>query len=182
MLSKGVLKKAVLKKHVLSKNWLKAGWLISFGMASVIAVASALPAGYHKVSKTLSVSGYVHSKTQIEALKAEGVQVVISLLPDGEQTVLDEAEAVKQAGLSYVSIPVAGAADLTEANVRALDRALAEHVGEKVLVHCASGNRVGALLALRANWLLGASPEEAIAIGQAAGMTRLEAAVRELLR
>jgi uncharacterized protein (TIGR01244 family) len=158
------------------------GWMVSFGMTSAIAVASSLPAGYHAVSKTLAVSGYVHSQVQVDALKADGVQVVISLLPDGEQTVLDERAAVERTGLSYVSIPVASAADLTEANVLALDRALAEHSDEKVLVHCASGNRVGALLALRANWLHGASAEEALAIGQEAGMTRLEAPVRKLLR
>ena len=158
------------------------GWMVSFGMASAIAVASSLPAGYHAVSETLTVSGYVHSQAQVDALKADGVQVVISLLPDGEQTVLDERAAVEKAGLSYVWIPVASAADLTEANVLALDRALAEHADEKVLVHCASGNRVGALLALRANWLHGASAEEAIVIGQEAGMTRLEASVRKLLR
>lgn len=158
------------------------GWMVSFGMASAIAVASSLPAGYHAVSETMSVSGYVHSQAQVDALKADGVQVVISLVPDGEQAVLDESTAVQQAGLSYVSIPVASAADLTEANVSALDQALAKYADEKVLVHCGSGNRVGALLALRANWLHGVSADEAITIGREAGMTRLEAPVRALLR
>jgi hypothetical protein len=49
------------------------------------------------------------------------------------------------------------------------------------MVHCASGNRVGALLALRANRLEGASPEDALELGLDAGLTRLEPAVREAL-
>ncbi len=36
-------------------------------------------------------------------------------------------------------------------------------------------------MALRAHWLEGASAEEALELGRAAGMTRLEPAVREML-
>jgi protein tyrosine phosphatase (PTP) superfamily phosphohydrolase (DUF442 family) len=84
--------------------------------------------------------------------------------------------------MSYVRIPVAGAADLTRINVELLDTALrvAEPAG-RVLLHCVSGNRVGALLALRENWLYGASPEDALALGRAAGLTSLEPETRKLL-
>ena len=49
-----------------------------------------------------------------------------------------------------------------------------------MLVHCASGNRVGALIALSAADE-GVPVEEALARGRAAGMTSTEARVRELL-
>ena len=50
-----------------------------------------------------------------------------------------------------------------------------------MLLHCGSGNRVGALLALKAFWLDGGSAEEALEVGLAGGVTRLEPTVRELL-
>ena len=53
--------------------------------------------------------------------------------------------------------------------------------GTPVLVHCGSGNRVGALFALRAAWLQGVAPAQAVALGRAAGMTALEPAIRGIL-
>lgn len=156
------------------------GWMLS--LVSTTALATALPANYKNLNAQLAVSGYVQSPAQLEALKADGVQVIISLLPDGEQVDFDESAAVQQVGIAYVSIPIATAVDLTEANVLALDQALSAHAGKKVLVHCASGNRVGALLALRANWLQGMPEDAALALGQDASMTRLAEPVRALLR
>jgi len=49
-----------------------------------------------------------------------------------------------------------------------------------VLVHCGSGNRVGALLALRAS-LDGADDEKALALGREGGLSSLEGVVRERL-
>ncbi|PPU82009.1 hypothetical protein XpopCFBP1817_20380 [Xanthomonas populi] len=50
-----------------------------------------------------------------------------------------------------------------------------------VLIHCASSNRVGALIALEKGRANGAPRDEAIAIGRAAGMTSLEPLVMRLL-
>ncbi|SVC09755.1 uncharacterized protein METZ01_LOCUS262609, partial [marine metagenome] len=47
--------------------------------------------------------------------------------------------------------------------------------------YCASGNRVGGLLALKAYWLDGVEPDDALEIGRQAGLTGLESAVQELL-
>jgi protein tyrosine phosphatase (PTP) superfamily phosphohydrolase (DUF442 family) len=65
------------------------------------------------------------------------------------------------------------------ATAEKLDAILAEADGP-VLVHCGSGNRVGALLALRAS-INGASDEEALELGRQAGLTRAEAVVLERL-
>jgi protein tyrosine phosphatase (PTP) superfamily phosphohydrolase (DUF442 family) len=84
--------------------------------------------------------------------------------------------------MSYIQIPIAGAADLTRANVERLDTTLRDaRPAGRVLLHCASGNRAGALLALRENWLHGAAPEDALALGLAAGLTSLEPQTRRLL-
>src|SRR5690606_4186192 len=61
----------------------------------------------------------------------------------------DEASAVHAAGLRYSNLPLAGASDLTRENVLAFDTLLAG-AERPLLVHCASGNRVGAMAALLA--------------------------------
>lgn len=145
------------------------------------AVTSAHPAGFRQVAETHWVSGHVDSPGQVAQLARDGIAVVISLLPADEQRGFDEAEAVKAANMRFVSIPVTGAADLTRANVTALDQALRASAGSHTLIHCASGNRVGALMALRAAWIDGQPREVALATGKRYGMTRLEPAVADLL-
>lgn len=110
---------------------------------------------------------------------AAGYAAVIDLRPESEDRGYDEAAAVEALEMRYYRLPVAGAEDVTFENARRLDRILAGIDGP-VLVHCASGNRVGALFALRAG-MAGASDEEALEVGKTAGLTRLEAAVRERL-
>ncbi|MDR7133629.1 uncharacterized protein (TIGR01244 family) [Lysobacter niastensis] len=113
-------------------------------------------------------------------LAADGVTTVINLRPDDEMAGRDEAAEVVAAGLSYRQIPVAGAAGITTENATALWTALAQAPG-KVLVHCASGNRVGALLALGAVEQGGMDSEQALQFGKAAGLTGAEPRVREIL-
>jgi protein tyrosine phosphatase (PTP) superfamily phosphohydrolase (DUF442 family) len=84
--------------------------------------------------------------------------------------------------MRYVHIPVAGADGLTRENVELLHSALAEARDEgPVLLHCGSGNRIGALLALRAAWIEGSDPYTALQYGLGTGLTGLEPKTRELL-
>lgn len=110
-------------------------------------------------------------------LREAGVRHVIDLTPDAETPGFDEAAAVAAAGLGYANLPLAGAADLTYGNVRAF-HALLGTAPRPVLVHCASGNRVGAMAALRAAWVEGRPLEESLAIGRAWGLAGLEDEVR----
>ena len=112
-----------------------------------------------------------------------GVKVVVNLCPPAESPGFDEAAVVASLGMSYVNIPVAGAGDLTPANVALLAAALEGH-GEqhRALLHCASGNRVGAMLALKAKQVDGKSLAEALEIGRAAGLLGLEPVVALLLQ
>jgi uncharacterized protein (TIGR01244 family) len=115
-------------------------------------------------------------------LPAAGVRTVINLRPASETPDLDEKSLVEKAGMKYHSLPIAGVAGLTRDNVATFDRLLAESQEGKVLLHCASGNRVGAMMALRARWVQGKSAEEALAIGKGAGLKGLEADVKTLLQ
>ncbi len=114
------------------------------------------------------------------AIAAQGVTTVVDLRPDAERPGRDEAAEVRAAGLDYRQIPIAGAQDLTPEAARTLWRAI-EGAPGKVLVHCASGNRAGALLAIAAGREGGMAPERALAVGREGGMTGTEPRVREVL-
>jgi uncharacterized protein (TIGR01244 family) len=136
-------------------------------------------------NKATPVDGLVTSaqptREQFDALDEAGITHVVNLRTAEEDGVWDEAAKAEQMGLGYTHVPIAGPEDLTRENVEALDRAIADADG-KVLVHCSSSNRVGALLALRAFWIEGTSVERALELGRKAGMDSLGEAVREKLR
>ncbi|WP_243707993.1 beta-lactamase hydrolase domain-containing protein [Luteimonas terricola] len=113
----------------------------------------------------------------VAGLRDSGIRHVIDLTLDGETPGFDEAAAVRAQGMGYSNLPVRGAGDLTLDKVQAFDSLLRQSP-RPVLVHCASGNRVGAMAALRAAWLEDRPLEDAIAIGRAWGLTGLEDAVR----
>lgn len=124
------------------------------------------------------LAGGQPSTEQLVALREAGYLTVINLRTDGEGGT-GQAE-VEAAGMTYVTLPIAGAAGLSEDNARNLAQILAD-VERPAVVHCGSGNRVGGLLALKAYYVDGASPEEALQYGLESGLTSLEAAVREYL-
>lgn len=117
----------------------------------------------------------------LKSAAAAGVSVVVNMRAQGEPTGFsDEKTVVEAQGMRYVFIPVAGAAGVTHANADKLKATLQEAGDKKVLLHCASGNRVGALRALIA-FAEGKSVEDAMAIGTASGMTKLTAVVKKKL-
>ena len=124
--------------------------------------------------------GYV-SPEALEQVKARGITHVIDMLPDNEHGGFDEAAMAGELGLFYAHLPIQGGYDLSRENAEALDRLLAGAEGNPVLVHCMSGNRVGALFALRAAWVQGLPPLEALQVGRRYGLTKLEPLVMQLL-
>ena len=115
----------------------------------------------------------------LEVFADVGYVAVIDLRGAEEDRGIDEANLVEDMGMYYVPFPIEGKSAISFENARKLDALIAEHDGP-VLVHCGSGNRVGALLALRSS-LNGADDDTAIADGKAGGLTRLEDVVRERL-
>lgn len=127
------------------------------------------------------LSGGQPGPEQLQAAADAGVGHIINLRPVTEDAGYDEPAQARQLGLSYEVLGIAGAQDLTPDNARRLDQLLAQHGDAATLVHCASGNRVGALIALRAAWVQGKSKTEAMTIGRKWGMTNAEKAVDHLL-
>lgn len=109
-----------------------------------------------------------------------GYKTVVNLRTDGEEIPFDEPALAEQLGMKYVHLPIAGAEGITSENAAALAEILGD-AERPVLLHCGSGNRVGALFALDAHQRLGQDAETALQTGFDAGMTRLEPVVREKL-
>jgi protein tyrosine phosphatase (PTP) superfamily phosphohydrolase (DUF442 family) len=120
------------------------------------------------------------SAQQLAAAKHSGVRTVISLLPEAETQ--DEAAEAQKLGLRFVSIPVPDASGLTRENAERLAKEMDAPEAKPLLLHCASGNRAGALLALRAYYVDHASSESALSLGESAGLTSLRPAVVERLQ
>lgn len=124
------------------------------------------------------VTGGAPDVAALERAAAAGFKTFVELRSDAERVPELEAKA-RELGLEVHVIAIAGPEDLDEANARRLGTLLASK--RPLLLTCASGNRVGALLALEAAWVEGLAPAEAIELGKAAGLTRLEPVVWEKL-
>lgn len=127
------------------------------------------------------VTGGQPSPEQLSTASERGFDVVVSMRAPDEDTGFEEPAKAEALGMRFVRIPVTGPEDVSLDEARALDRVLAEHGDDKLLIHCGSGNRVGAIFALRAGLIRGKSDSEAVAIGKAHGLTGLEDVVRGIL-
>ncbi len=127
------------------------------------------------------LTGGQPSVEQFEQAAQAGYRTIVNLRAPGEEGSWDEAAKAEELGLRYVAIPIAGADGLNAENARKLAEVVDDPGALPVMVHCASGNRVGGLFALKALHVDGKSAEEALAVGRETGLTRLEDAVRELL-
>lgn len=117
---------------------------------------------------------------QAPALAAAGVRTVVNLRAEEPALRAAEQAAFEAAGVRYVAIPVPGLAGVTHENAAQLAAVLADVSARPLIVHCKSGNRVGALVALSAA-AGGADLEAAVRQGRAYGLTSLEPAVRDIL-
>ncbi|MGP5120312.1 beta-lactamase hydrolase domain-containing protein [Psychrobacter alimentarius] len=127
---------------------------------------------YFRPDANTIVCGALDEK-KVATLAKAGIDVVINLQPDAELS-FDEAAAVERAGMGYEHLPISGAADLKQLKILAFDNILRQHHGKKIAVHCGSGNRVGAAIALRAGWLRGRKMDTAMERGRSHGLTKLE--------
>lgn len=146
------------------------------GSADAATAPELLPNAHQPLPQV--TTGGAPSEAQLRLAQAEGYKTVISLLPQTQP----EADETRALGMSFVSIPVAGAQDLTEDNARKLADAMDGADAKPLLLHCASGNRAGALLALKAFYVDHATPEAAIALGEAAGLASLRPQVEAVMQ
>ena len=137
--------------------------------------AAAVP-GYHVVRPGLATGGQPSADT-LKQLKRQGFKTVINLRTEAEGT-KDEEQVVAAQGLRYVWVPVTPAT-LSAKDVDAVAAVLDDPEAEPVLLHCASGNRAGGLLAAVLA-RKGRSLEEAEAEGVKAGLA--SASMKEAVR
>jgi len=139
-----------------------------------------IPIPNARVTKTGLLIGGQPAPGQWKTIQEAGYRTVITLRPESERGDEGEQAAVERLGMKFVRIPVAGGADLTEANARALGKALGEEDALPAVLHCSTGQRVSALLGLKAFVVERKSPAEAIDLAKSLGMQKAyEAVLRE---
>lgn len=169
-----------------------SGFLLLLVSAAVVAQhdETAVVDSLHVQAVDIKAAGHVRpvdgltsaGQPDEQALKVfadSGYAAVIDLRGAAESRGIDEATVVEGLGMSYVSFPISGADAINFDNAAKLKALIAAQDGP-VLVHCGSGNRVGALLAL-SKALDGADDEQAVAAGREGGLTGLEPVVRDRL-
>jgi uncharacterized protein (TIGR01244 family) len=140
--------------------------------------AARIPA-YHRVGPSLAAAGQP-SPEALAALRDLGFRTVVNLRTEQEGAAAEQP-VVEGQGLRYVSVPVT-ADSFSLADALAVEAVLDDPSSGPVLLHCASSNRVGGVMAVLAS-RRGQSLDEAIAAGKAAGLHSLvmENAVRRVL-
>jgi len=96
---------------------------------------------YNRATPILATSGTIGTGG-VKELAEKGFATIIDLRTENEG-LAEEKKNVETAGMSYINIPVTGAG-INHEQLTAFTRAI-EEAQTPVLVHCASGNRVGAL-------------------------------------
>jgi protein tyrosine phosphatase (PTP) superfamily phosphohydrolase (DUF442 family) len=110
------------------------------------------------------VTGGQPSAAHLAAFHAAGGRIVLDLRDPMEPRPVDEAATVASLGMEYVNVPI-GPHSLTDATLDRVREVLREAGDGLVLVHCASGSRVGA--ALLPVLMLDHGLEQEDAVGQA---------------
>lgn len=119
------------------------------------------------------------SGDQLKALADNGIKHIINLRGKNEQD-NDEGELVRGLGMSYHSVEISSVDDVNAENAGKLALLIKQLEGDGVLVHCASSNRVGALVAITAHQQ-GLDIEDAVNKGKRWGLKSLEPAVRNVI-
>ena len=131
---------------------------------------------YNRATSQIATGGLIGDGAQ--ALATHGFKTIIDLRTEAEGT-HEEKVAVEAAGMRYVNIPVTGAG-INDAQLAAFTKAI-EATQTPVLVHCASGNRAGALWATY-RMSKGVAAEIALEEGRTAGMSAaMEANVKSAM-
>ncbi|SDQ28110.1 TIGR01244 family protein [Pseudoxanthomonas sp. CF385] len=151
-----------------------------FALAVLILAGTPGYAGDFAQPKAGLHTGGQPTAEDLQRLKHEGVRTVIDLRGPQEARGFDEAREAEALGMAYIALPISGKDDISAEKAKALHTLLQDREGG-VLLHCASGNRVGALLALGAAQIDGLPADEALALGRAAGLKSLEPVVVEQL-
>ncbi len=129
------------------------------------------------VSNLTTLGGYVYFSGQpaegdLRLFADRGVKTVINLRTPEEMETLgfDEKAAAEAAGMTYVNKPLGRGHNLSDADLKEIAGILAGASEGRVLLHCASSNRVGHVWSLFRAMEHGADADQAIEDGESAGM------------
>jgi protein tyrosine phosphatase (PTP) superfamily phosphohydrolase (DUF442 family) len=125
------------------------------------------------------ITGGQPSENDLVVLSKSGVKTIINLRVNNEFDDFDEKAEVEALGMNYITIPILGASGINNENLKLFSAAIDNK--EQTFIHCASGNRVGAMFALDAYFNHEKSLKEAISIGKKSGLTRLESTVKKVI-
>jgi protein tyrosine phosphatase (PTP) superfamily phosphohydrolase (DUF442 family) len=119
------------------------------------------------------------NENDLVILSKNGVKTVINLRGVDEFNGFDEQAKVETLGMNYIAVPINGTSGVNKENLALFTTAILNK--EKAFVHCASGNRVGAMFALDAHFNHDKNIDEAITTGKSSGLTSLESTVRKII-
>ncbi|HEX7119199.1 MAG TPA: protein tyrosine phosphatase family protein [Longimicrobiales bacterium] len=125
------------------------------------------------------LTGGQPTEEHLRVFSEQGYRTILDLRAPGEPRPYDEPEAARRIGLEYVNLPVTPdtLSDETFGRFRQLMRDASKR---PVVVHCASGNRVGVLLIPYLVLDEGKGMEEAVDAAMEAGLRSREMADRAM--
>lgn len=174
---------------------LGAALVLAFGAAALPVVGAATEKESQAVSQEQKTFGIAYAaqaepgvlaagqptEEQLRQAAAAGYRSVIDLRAPGEKRDFDEPAAARELGLDYTNLPVTA-----ELDGATLDRfsEIFEAAERPVLIHCATSNRVGALLYAYLVLEQGMAEETALERARAAGLVspELTAKIQTLVR
>ena len=132
--------------------------------------------------KHLYFSEQPDAQTLVEA-GDRGVGVVINLREPAEMD-WDEAGSAQELGMTYYNLPIAAqSASFDAATMKKISALVGKHRDTKILLHCSSGNRASAWLAIHLVQDHGMHIENSVSLARQAGLTKpeIESRVRQYL-
>lgn len=131
-----------------------------------------------RLSENLIVGGQP-SINDLKKMQSIGINQVVNLRPVSEKVDFDQVALLTELGMEYTLIPLTDISTFTPSVAQQLKDVLT--LKQPTLIHCASGNRVGALIALSAFWCDKLPAKEAYQKGMQGGLTKLAPQVKALL-
>ncbi len=116
------------------------------------------------------VTGGQPTEANFRALKEAGVTVVVDLREPSEPRPLDEPKVVAALGMEYVNIPIGPMTRLDPPLMERFLGVLRSHKDDKILVHCASANRVGGAMVAYLMLDHGMEQDDAVEAAQLIGL------------
>ncbi len=123
---------------------------------------------YRRIEDGLATANAV-TPAALPQLRAAGFKTIIDLRMPSERGLTEEAAAAERVGVRYVNVPVTPAT-LNAQKVYAVAEVLDQSANRPVLMHCSSGNRVGAIMELYREKIHGMAHETARAEARLIGL------------